>query len=103
MNASEAIFDESIQIAVCERIDTASAPAVSAAGPPARHVFFAAESGYAIAAFAGMDFNGGFVYELHLGTAFGISFAKHQTKKPYRLPIGLGLQTGGLQRQTGTI
>jgi len=66
VDARVAVVDQRVQVAVGERIEAAAAPAVAAVGAAARDVLFAPKAGHAIAALAGMDFDGGFVYEFHL-------------------------------------
>jgi hypothetical protein len=66
VDASEAVFDQRVQIAIGLRINAAAATAVAAARPAARHVFLAPESGDPVAALAGVYFDVRFVDELHV-------------------------------------
>ncbi|KCV19716.1 integrase core domain protein [Bordetella pertussis B200] len=73
MQAGVAEVDQGVDIAVGHGIDAAAAPAVAAVRAALGDEFFAPKAGHAIAALAGDDFNGGFVYEFHdLWWLFGV-------------------------------
>ena len=57
MGAGEAIVDQRIDVAVCQRIHAAAAPAVAAVRAALFDVFFAAKAGRAVAALAGKYFD----------------------------------------------
>src|SRR5690606_12988563 len=57
--------DQGVDVAVGNGVDTAAAPAIAAIRPAFGNEFFAAKARRAIAAFAGNDFDGCFVYEFH--------------------------------------
>ena len=65
MQARVAEVDQRVDVAVGNRIDRAAAAAVAAIRAALGDEFFAAKARHAIAAFAGDDFDGGFVYEFH--------------------------------------
>jgi hypothetical protein len=65
MDACKPIFDQRIEIAIGLRVDAAAAAAIAAARPAAWDVLFTPERGDAVAALAGVHFDGRFVYELH--------------------------------------
>ena len=65
MDAREAVVDQRVDVAVGNRVDAAAAAAVAAVGPAARDELLAPKRGDAVAAFAGVDFDDGFVDEFH--------------------------------------
>src|SRR3954463_15319881 len=74
MDASEAVVDECVDVAIGASPDASAAAAVAAVRAAARDVFLPAKAGRAVAALAGMHLDLGFVDELH-----GL-----EIKKPYR-------------------
>src|SRR6185295_12954007 len=66
VNASVAILDQRIDVAVGDREYATAAAAVTAVGPAARYEFLPPETRDAIAAVSGMDFDVGFVDEFHV-------------------------------------
>ncbi len=65
MQAGIAIIDQRVDVAVGNSNNAAAPAAVAAVRPAFRNEFFAAKARRPIAAFAGNDFNGGFVNEFH--------------------------------------
>jgi hypothetical protein len=65
VQARIAVVDQRVDVAVCHGVDGAAASAVAAVRAASGNEFFAAKARHAIAAFAGDDFDGGFVYEFH--------------------------------------
>ena len=68
--ALEAVIDQRVQGAVCFQIDGTAIPAVTAVRAAFRHVFFPPETQAAMAALAGFNNDGGFVYKFHTPIAF---------------------------------
>ena len=86
-----AIVHERVDVAVCYRPHTAAAAAVAAVWTALGNEFFAAKARNAIAAFAALNLNAGFVNEFHLNTVrkklsqsqpFEGRFEQHNEKSP---------------------
>ena len=65
MQPGVAEIDQGVDVAVRDGQDGATPAAVAAIGAAHGNEFFPAETGDAVAALAGNDFDGGFVYEFH--------------------------------------
>jgi hypothetical protein len=57
--------DQRVHVAIGDCVDGAAATAIATAGSAARDVLLAPERGDAVPALAGVDFDDGFVDELH--------------------------------------
>ncbi len=66
MNAGKAILDQGIDVAIGHGKNAAAATAIAAVRAAARNEFLAPETGDAVPAFSGVDFDGGFVDEFHV-------------------------------------
>src|SRR5690606_4787814 len=81
VQARIAEIDQRVDIAIGDGKDAAAASAVAAIGAAFGDELFAAKARHAITAFAGDDFDGGFVYEFH-------NVFLPEAKKPCRMRQG---------------
>src|SRR5690606_2513957 len=76
VQAGVAVVDQRVDVAIGDGMDGAAATAVAAVRAAEGDEFFATETGGAIAALAGDDFDGGFVNEFH-----GVSFVPSRLER----------------------